>query len=354
MLKWKQYIDSALSPLVGKKCVLLDAPYYSNVGDVLIWEGIEQFILRNQIECLYRCSIDTFEYRELASDIVIFLVGGGNFGDLWRGCQDFRLRIIELYPNNRIIVFPQSICYQDDELMAQDAARMSKHKDLYLSARDEMSYKILCKHFSVNYALLLPDMALTLELSTKVISAHKTLLLMRNDYERVDYSFVKSDDIDVHDWPMHELSQVDREQNARKRYWQHFLLRHLGKYLETSGLFILCKLLTRTIRINGMVGDRWKAIYFEYEYLTYLNIKWHGKLNKFMDWLMFNYHRPLIIQYGADFIGQYDKIISTRLHGAVLAFKLNKQTQYIDNSYRKISGVFSAWLPQIVAYNESK
>lgn len=344
MKKYVDIVDSVLFPLVGKKCALLDAPYYSNVGDVMIWEGMEQFILRHKIECVYRSSIETFQYRELASDVVIFLVGGGNFGDLWRGCQNFRLKIMELYPNNRIIVFPQSICYQKKDLMLQDAELMSKHNDLYLSARDEASYKILKQYFSLNNVLLLPDMALTLDLSTDVPALHKTLLLLRNDQESVDYSSISRDNVDVHDWPMHELSQVDREQNAKERYYQRFLIRNIGKHVSPSCLFALSKLLTKSVHQKGTIADRWKSVYFEYEYLIYVNGKLKGKLNEFIDWFMFTYHRPLIIQYGADFIGQYEKVVSSRLHGAILSFLLGKDFTYVDNNYKKISGVFDCWI----------
>ena len=35
----REVINSSLNKLIGKKCILLDAPYYHNIGDVLIWTG---------------------------------------------------------------------------------------------------------------------------------------------------------------------------------------------------------------------------------------------------------------------------------------------------------------------------
>lgn len=43
----KSKIYTILTPLIGKKCILLDAPYYHNIGDVLIWEGTKSFIKEN-------------------------------------------------------------------------------------------------------------------------------------------------------------------------------------------------------------------------------------------------------------------------------------------------------------------
>lgn len=35
----RDIITTKMKPLVGDKCVLMDAPYHQNVGDVLIWGG---------------------------------------------------------------------------------------------------------------------------------------------------------------------------------------------------------------------------------------------------------------------------------------------------------------------------
>ena len=35
----RKLIYSNLNPLINNKCLLLDAPYYHNIGDVLIWAG---------------------------------------------------------------------------------------------------------------------------------------------------------------------------------------------------------------------------------------------------------------------------------------------------------------------------
>ena len=36
-IQLRKVIYSSLIKLVSKKCILLDAPYYHNIGDVLIW-----------------------------------------------------------------------------------------------------------------------------------------------------------------------------------------------------------------------------------------------------------------------------------------------------------------------------
>ena len=34
--QFRNLIVETLSPLIGKKCILLDVPYYHNIGDILI------------------------------------------------------------------------------------------------------------------------------------------------------------------------------------------------------------------------------------------------------------------------------------------------------------------------------
>ncbi|MDI5788788.1 hypothetical protein PO124_11350 [Bacillus licheniformis] len=44
------------------------------------------------------------------------LSGGGNFGDLYPHFQQFRERVVEHYPDNRIVILPQSIYYEHEEI----------------------------------------------------------------------------------------------------------------------------------------------------------------------------------------------------------------------------------------------
>lgn len=43
ILQLKDNITQSLRPLIREKCILLDSPYYHNIGDVLIWKGEMSF-----------------------------------------------------------------------------------------------------------------------------------------------------------------------------------------------------------------------------------------------------------------------------------------------------------------------
>ena len=233
-MDFRKEIDKALLPIISKRCVLLDAPYYDNVGDVLIWEGMEQFIQKHQLECLYRCSHLTYEYRKWDEDVCVFLVGGGNFGDLWRGLQEFRNDIVKKYPNNRIIIFPQSVHFDNLMLLEDDIKIFSSHPDLYICARDKQSYDFLTKHFVHNHCLLVPDMALYVDYDAyEAQRGVGTLIIKRDDKEAMaDYNFSSFSNADVLDWPMHFISSDERNCFTKRMRWAHHMLRNVCAWVS--------------------------------------------------------------------------------------------------------------------------
>ena len=40
----KSIIDRTLTPEITNDYILLDLPYYTNIGDTLIWEGTKEFL----------------------------------------------------------------------------------------------------------------------------------------------------------------------------------------------------------------------------------------------------------------------------------------------------------------------
>lgn len=290
----KNKIYEELTPLIDSDYILLDLPYYSNIGDTLIWEGTESFLKSLPHKCLYKSSNQTFKHKHLQSSTIIILQGGGNFGDLWRRFQDFRLSIIKQYPNNKIIILPQSIFYENDEIIKNDAAIMAQHKKLTICARDKTSYNVLNKHF-FNDILLLPDMAFCIE--NKLINKYKInptkdiLLLKRRDQElssRDDYYkyITEEGNIEERDWPSIEHPGIARD-----------LIEKMG---------VLSK-------------------YAVDKYVNYL-------------------YRPYLIKKGIIFLSEYKYIYATRLHVAILSILLNKPFVFFDNSYGKNSSFYDTWL----------
>lgn len=293
------YIENKLKPLINHDYVLLDVPYYNNIGDVLIWNGTEVFLKSIPYKCLFRCSFWTYKKRHLSKDVIILLQGGGNFGDVWTEHQTFRKRIINDYPNNKIIILPQTVFYEDDMNLKLDAALFGKHKNLTICTRDKHSHNVVKDYFS-NEVIMLPDMAFFLNV-TKTPDSNRILYLKRNDAEAPNYDLkIKEIDVECHDWPTYERN-----------------------YKMISIIYYLHKL-------SDISGERIKSYIY-----------------KIIDYIEYNYIRYYIERIGRSFIENYSIIYSTRLHVAILGVLSNKNIKFIDNSYGKNKNFFYSWLENL-------
>lgn len=273
----KNIIYNKLSSLVDNNYALYEVPFHNNIGDLLIWEGEYQFLKNTKYKMVDCCSIYTYkEDSYLLPNIIILLHGGGNFGDLWRMHQDFRLKIIQKYPNNKIIIFPQTVYYKNHDIMLKDAEIMKQHKNLTICTRDMVSYNLLKKYFS-NNILLVPDMAFYIpseQLFSKIRhQTNKILYLKRNDKElkkgiKLDF---ENYPIDIYDWPC--MSHYDLVQ-------------------------ILFKILLRL------------------------------KLYKLSVWYAQDIYKKFLIRNSVKFVCKYKEIYTTRLHASILCTLLEKKTPY--------------------------
>jgi len=139
--------------------LLLDYPVYRNVGDLLIYLGTWAWLGSRAGPMLGAWSKENFCRRDLPGEAVLLLQGGGNFGDLYPDHQRFRERIVADYPDNRIVILPQSIHFADDAEMARSAGLLNRHRDLHLIVRDHPSQRTAEQSFSGAAIDLAPDMA---------------------------------------------------------------------------------------------------------------------------------------------------------------------------------------------------
>lgn len=286
--KLSNIIHNSLTPLIKGDYILLDLPYYSNIGDILIWKGTESFLRKLSGKCLGKHSKETFDFRSLPKDCTILLLGGGNFGDIWREHQDFRLEVMRVYPDNSIIVLPQTVFYENKELLLADVEKMNRHEHLTICARDNSSAKILEDNNFKGNLLTVPDMAFCInseEIKADIQPADKdTLILMRKDKEIQLVNFEKYQNASFEDWP--EI----KESGAQA--WHH-LMTHTSE--ESDKYFI-------------------------------------------------NEYFPQRIDSGIKFASSYKEVYSTRLHVAILRLLLDLPVVMLDNSYGKNKSFYESWL----------
>lgn len=303
--KLESIIESKLLPLIDNDYILWDLPYHINIGDILIWEGELDFLAKTSYKMLDYGSSATVSFPEIDSNTIILLHGGGNFGDIYRSSQVFRNKVIENYPNNKIIVLPQTVYYSDKEILEKDMDIFSRHKNLFVCTRDRKSYQILSNYLNKNSILHLPDMAFCIEekklnkMQTK--AGCGTLYMERKDGE---------------------IGPVNMNLNYDKKYdWPTF----------------------ENTNIEDFV---FKVILKVNKELNYNNYKFAKYVNQISNKLMNNYFRERYFNLGVGFIGEYEKIITTRLHGCILGVLLGKEVILLDNNYGKNSNFYLDWLSE--------
>ena len=301
----KSLVYEYLKPLIDRDYVLYGLPYYTNIGDTLIWDGELEFLKNIPHQCLGTCGWNSYPQTPLDKDTIVLITGGGYFGDTWRYGWECVLRGISHLKDNRIIILPNSIYYSDSELIKSDSQFLAGFKDLIICARDLYSYDFACEHFS-NKVLMVPDMAFCIDTDnlrklTKSISK-EVLYLKRNDKEFVTKTEIVTagGETDVRDWPTMDSPSVFQR-----------IIEHCGGYIAALGR-------------RNLIPEKIQT--------------------SLLDILYKDIYRMYLTKVGVGFISQYKKIYTTRLHVMILAILLDKSVEFIDNSYGKLGNFFSTWL----------
>jgi exopolysaccharide biosynthesis predicted pyruvyltransferase EpsI len=190
---------------------ILDFPDIKNCGDSAIWLG-ELAWLKNRFEkkpsyVSRRHDFSASDLREQVPDGPIFIQGGGTFGDIYPGKQDFREAIMEVFPDRRVVQFPQSIHYNSQARVEQSARAIGRHKNFILVVRDQQSKEFGEKHFDCDVRLC-PDMAFAIGPLTDRKMELPVLAMLREDVEKVDRGAWTYPDIPKEDWITESPLQV--------------------------------------------------------------------------------------------------------------------------------------------------
>lgn len=114
--KWLKYKSDK------KKVVIFLAGFYANLGDLAITYAQREFLreMYPDRDIILVPSTETYTSiktlkKILNKDDVITLIGGGNMSDLYWSLESARLFIIKNFKKNRIISFPQTVSFSDTE-----------------------------------------------------------------------------------------------------------------------------------------------------------------------------------------------------------------------------------------------
>ena len=149
-----------------KKAIMLATAEHQNIGDSAITLA-EQQLLSSQFPDYYQVEISTYEYAKKEAYLhaivnprdILFLNGGGNIGDVYPEEEQFHQTIVEQFPNNRIIVFPQTISFRhlDGKTLRDSQRAYNGHRDLTMYLRGRESLEFARTYFPNVKSVLMPD-----------------------------------------------------------------------------------------------------------------------------------------------------------------------------------------------------
>ena len=309
LISLKQELKKIVELINKEDAFYFDYPMHLNVGDSLIYAGTEAFFKEYNINIRLRRCLQTFDINEVKKNITknttIICHGGGNLGDLYPLLQKLREELVINFPNNRIILLPQTGYFSNQDEMKKSAAIFSAHKDCHLFARDLPTLDLL-KNFS-DKVILCPDMAHQLygefPLKNKVESSEKNkLYFLRKDIE---------------------ASQLEKNiestlpTSAVVKDWDDIV---------TSNDIMYARIYSKLARISN---------------ISHLSI-FKDKIND-----LWYKHTLNIIERARNEFMKYDLVVTSRLHGHIFSCLLGIPNQVCDNSYGKNLGYYNQWTKDI-------
>jgi exopolysaccharide biosynthesis predicted pyruvyltransferase EpsI len=295
-----------IAPLCAgrERYALLDFPGHPNVGDSAIYGG--ELILLDDLfghPAEYVCDLysHTGDVDRSIGDGVIFLHGGGNFGDVWPRHQILRQEILARYPNNRIVQLPQSLHFNDPKACAPTARAIAAHRDFTLLVRDRPSLDFARAHFDCE-TLLCPDCAFMIGPSRGAVPVrHDVLAIFRSDHERIE---------DPDKAAFFEVGPVTD--------WLQ----------ETSPVRVTDRVVGRLLCDVASLRPKLMAT----KERSYRRQAW------------------IRIRRGLDLLGTGGIIVTDRLHAHILSVLLGKRHIVVDNFYSKIQRYIGAWPEEGLTY----
>lgn len=251
-LKYCKEIDKT-----QEKYIIFNGPNHGNIGDHAILLAEQKILLDKNIKSFPIMShqIDYFlkkNSNKIASNDVILITGGGNFGTLWEHEQIAVNKVLEKFSKNKIIIFPQTVYYEKNRRAVyrflEDKKIYKNCTNLLLCCRDRKSYEFCLNELEVNTKFT-SDVVTYLNYSNYHKKRNGILICLRSDKEKVDTGNDKDNIIKVisNKYPNHKYQYVDTVFSGFFSYekGKRFLRSFLNKTSK-------CKLFI-TDRLHGMI-----------------------------------------------------------------------------------------------------
>lgn len=193
---------------------LLGTPEYGNLGDHAIAYAEIEFIkkLGKTVTEITSEHIrkDYKGLKKVIKDNTIIITGGGFLGNLWMQEEKMIRIVLKEFCNNKIIIFPQTIYYTNDEKGYKEKEETmelysKRINDIRFFARENNTYKFMKRELPKMELYLVPDIVLYIKPDIANEKREKILVTLRKDKESTNLSLIdkfiaeNKDDIDYTD-----------------------------------------------------------------------------------------------------------------------------------------------------------
>lgn len=175
-----------------KRIFLIFTPEHNNLGDHAIAKAELEFLKDYDVFEITSYSVSLLLefpkiFKKLLSDDLIIFNGGGYLGTLWFNIELNLRKILNLCKgNNNIIIFPQTVFYENDEFGKKEFEKSkqiyNKYDNLVITSREKVSYEVMKNAYKNVY--LIPDMALSLNECKNNCTRSGVQLTLRDDHEK--------------------------------------------------------------------------------------------------------------------------------------------------------------------------
>lgn len=175
------------------KIILMGSPEYNNLGDHAIAFATSYFVKHNfKDKSFYEITENEVSFRLnkikkfITERDIILLQGGGNMGDMYPDQEVIRKKIIKNLKNNKIIIMPQTIYYENKAKLPN----YYYNKNIIFCARESKSYDFFKKNLKQKI-ILCPDIVMylinifNLRIDKKEKKDNAALVCVREDKEKL-------------------------------------------------------------------------------------------------------------------------------------------------------------------------
>ncbi len=179
-----------------RRIILLLTPQYLNFGDHAIGLAEKRFFKKYikdreviEVNLSFYQFFPQFTRKIITEKDTIVITGGGYMGSIWPDLQQTVNDILRNYPNNKIILAPQTIFFSDTASNAflEFKSLIQNHKNIFIYAREENTFHMLTEKLVPSHQCALgPDMVLFLKphIKRSLKKRSNIGLCMRTDCEK--------------------------------------------------------------------------------------------------------------------------------------------------------------------------